>query len=100
MALDSASLPAEAVGHIDDITDGLAQVTVNGAEWFYPIEMLPDDARAGDEIDVELVDGKYQPVEIDEHDPFGSIDRRLNRKINSRRTAQIEAKALRKSLEG
>jgi len=89
-------------GVVDSIEHDLARVLIGPAEdeWFFPLATLPDGADIGNLIAFSEVDGRFVadgffgPQETD-----NSIESRLSRGINRRRTTEMQRTDLRAAID-
>ncbi len=91
-------------GVITSIEDGLARVLIGEAqeEWFFPVEMLPSDSEPGICLMFAEQDGRYQPLGKTKVAPAArvrSIEERLQRKISTRKTGEVDTVLRRRDLD-
>ncbi|MCX7621858.1 MAG: hypothetical protein N2037_13560 [Acidimicrobiales bacterium] len=102
--LDAAGGASPVEGVIASIDRGLARVLIgeNQEEWYFPIEMLPDDSEPGTCLMFAAHEGRYQPLGKTEVAPavkVRSIEERLQRKIAVRKTGEVRPGLRRSDLE-
>lgn len=93
------------VGIIEEMEDGVARILIGPSreEWWFPTTMLPVHIKAGDHLDFEPEGGRYLvlgPTVTDDDAHQRSIEDRLSRPLSARKTSQVEAKDLRRQLDG
>lgn len=85
----------ELAGSVEAVDqNGVARVLIGPAEeeWFFPLDLLPEGTDAGDVIRFADRDGRYIVVgKAEVPVPTLSIEDRLSRPLNTKRTAEFEA---------
>lgn len=89
-------------GVVERIDDDLARVLVGPTEdeWFFPIATLPDGTVEGNVIAFHEVDGRLVADGfVGSRQTENSIEERLSRGINRRRTAEMSRADLKAAIE-
>ena len=97
---DTGSEPVSGV--VDSIEGDLARVLIGPGEeeWFFPLSTLPDGAVVGNEIAFVDGDGRYVADGfVGTRQTENSIEERLSRKINRRRTVEMQRSDLRAAID-
>jgi len=92
----SAEVPV--TGVVDSVEQDLACVLIGPTdeEWFFPVSTLPDGAAEGDVIGFVETDGRYVAKGFaGPRQTENSIESRLSRGINKRRTTEMRLTDLR-----
>lgn len=92
----SANVPV--TGVVDSVEQDLARVLIGPAEeeWFFPLTTLPEGAGEGDVVGFVEVDGRYVADGFaGPRQSENSIESRLSRGINKRRTTEMNRSDLR-----
>jgi hypothetical protein len=97
---DTGSEPVSGV--VDSIDDDLARVLIGPGEeeWFFPIATLPDGVVEGNVLELHEADGRYVADGfVGTRQTENSIEERLSRGINRRRTAEMRRSDLRAAID-
>ncbi|MBA3302271.1 MAG: hypothetical protein H0U26_00190 [Acidimicrobiia bacterium] len=87
-----------------DIEDGLARILIGGddEEWFFPLEILPTGTVVGTAILFTVDAGRYTVLGLSRSSTTSvgrSIEDRMARPLNLRRTSELRASDLRPDVE-
>src|SRR4051794_27983363 len=96
MGVDEAA--DEVTGVVAGIDDDLARVLIGPAEeeWFFPVATLPAGTVEGNALSFESTDGRYVATGfVGSRQTENSIEERLSRGINRRRTTEMRLSDLR-----
>ena len=89
-------------GVVDSIEHDLARVLIGPAEdeWFFPLATLPDGVEVGNLIALTEVDGRFTADGFaGPQDTDNSIESRMARGINRRRTTEMQRSDLRAAMD-
>src|SRR5688572_9802897 len=89
-------------GVVDSIEQDLARVLIGTAEeeWFFPVSTLPEGAVEGDVLGFVESEGRYVADGfVGPRQTGNSIESRMARGINKRRTTEIRRSELRSALD-
>lgn len=93
-----ASAEVPVTGVVESIEQDLARVLIGPTEdeWFFPLSTLPDGAAEGDVVGFIETDGRYAADGFaGPRQTENSIESRLSRGINKRRTTEMRLTDLR-----
>jgi hypothetical protein len=89
-------------GVVDSIDDDLARVLIGTAEeeWFFPVATLPDGVVEGDVVGFVESEGRYVADGfVGPRQTGNSIESRMARGINKRRTTEIRRSELKAAID-
>jgi len=89
-------------GVVDSIDQDLARVLIGEAEeeWFFPVSTLPDGVVEGDVVGFVESEGRFVADGfVGPRQTGNSIESRMSRGINKRRTTEIRRSELRSAID-
>lgn len=91
-------------GTVVDIEEGLARILIGAddEEWFFPVDILPPGSVVGTAILFTVDAGRYHVLGLSRSSTTSvgrSIEDRMSRPLNLRRTSELRASDLRRDDE-